>query len=422
MTLPAGFELEPQKGGLPPGFELEGQPTLADYGKRYLKDTAKGFFFGEGPLPPGPAGAAAGASKLANELLEKGAYRAGQFVTDQATGMGASPEVAAGAGYAANVGTQAVPALAGGAGASRVLSGPMQSAARELMARALRAPLAAQRTGKEATAVETLLTEGHNPTLGGARDMWNKVSNIGDEVKARIANSTAATTVDDILREARASALRRFEDKPNALQAGEQISAAAENFAGHPTLQRAERYAANEIPMQEAQRLKQGYQAGVGDKGYGELKTPETEMEKAIAAQLRIAISRGVPEVSALNAREAGLITAAKLAERRGYMSGKNNPVSLGTSFAAIQGEPAAALGMYANSSDMVKSLLARGLYSGSERIPQAAASLGIARMGKEGATEAPPAYPNIPGMPVSPDDPDQWARAAIARALMNAR
>jgi hypothetical protein len=52
------------------------------------------------------------------ELLERGAYSAGGDVTDVASGMGASPEVAGGAGFAANVGVQAIPTLLG-AGAGR---------------------------------------------------------------------------------------------------------------------------------------------------------------------------------------------------------------------------------------------------------------------------------------------------------------
>src|SRR3990167_10122757 len=92
----------------------------------------RGVTSGGGPLG-GIMGMTGEGIKQSGELLNRGAYRAGGAVTDVASGMGASPEVAGGAGYLANVGVQAIPTLLG-AGAGRAaqpaVTAPFKAAGR----------------------------------------------------------------------------------------------------------------------------------------------------------------------------------------------------------------------------------------------------------------------------------------------------
>ena len=106
-----------------------------------------------------------------NALIDKAAYGLGGKVTDASAGAGMSPEVAAGLGFATNVGTQAIPTILGGEAAKLVGSPTMKAAGQRVMQAALK-PTAANLVGgqksKAAQAIRTMLDEGVNVTPSGA--------------------------------------------------------------------------------------------------------------------------------------------------------------------------------------------------------------------------------------------------------------
>lgn len=232
------------------------------------------------------------------------------------------------------------------------------------MSSAIKPTLESLRTGDAAKAIKTMLQEGYNPTAGGVEAMKAKISELGDQVSQAIANSPAT-----INKNAVGSRLLELLDKvkkqvnPNADMAA--VEKSLNEFLSHPALS-----GKTDMTAALAQELKQGTYRQLGNKPYGEMKGAETEAQKALARGLKEEISAAVPEVAPLNARESSLITAKDVAERRALMEANKNPLPLGASIGAVAHDPMSTLGLYANSSAFIKSMLARALYSGAERIP----------------------------------------------------
>lgn len=313
-------------------------------------------------MPYGIIGATAGAMPAIQRGIDETAYAAGGKVTDAATKIGLSPEVAAGAGFATNVGIQAVPAVLGGQGA-KAAAPVLESGAERLMQSALKPTLKDLQTGRAATAIQTMLDEGINATKGGVEKLRSKISELNREITQAIVSSPAtvdkgkvASTLFDLTKKVEKQAT------PQADLA--EITKAWDEFLTHPLLT-----GKQDIPVQLAQELKQGTYRALGNKSYGEMKGIDTEAQKALARGLKDEIATAVPGVGALNAEESQLLTALKVAERRAMMEGNKNPAGLGL-LAHNTGGMAAFL---ADRSGLAKSLLARLLHSGSENIPNAA-------------------------------------------------
>jgi hypothetical protein len=306
-------------------------------------------------------------------------YAAGGKVTDIASGMGASPEVAAGAGYLTNVGLQAATLPFGGPAKSA--KPVMEAGARALMQSAAKPTLEQLRTGKAARAIDTMLKDGYNPTKGGVEKMKAAIASLNDEISTTIGNSTAtvdkgkvAAYLDD--------ALKKFEMQVTPGSDTKAIEAAWTEFLNHPML-----VGKDQIPVQLAQQMKQGTYKALGDKSYGELKGASTEAQKTLARGLKEEIGKAHPEVAAMNLKESELINALKVAERRALVDANKNPVGLGP----LAGHPGWMAAFLADRSALVKAMAARGLYAGSEQIPLTAARAAIAA----GASQA--------GMPSDP-------------------
>lgn len=125
------------------------------------------------------------------------------------------------------------------------------------------------------------------------------------------------------------------------------------------------------IPLQTAQTLKQGLHKDLADQ-YGALKAPEVEAKKMLAHVLRMELEKGAPAIAPLNKRASDIWNAHNVAQRRALVAGNHNPIPLGASVATAVNNPAAALGLWANSSDIAKSYIARALY-GAGQIAQPA-------------------------------------------------
>lgn len=342
-----------------PAAEPE-KPT--GYGGRMAQAAArmaKGFAAG-GPLGVALAGVNE-ATGITNDLAAEGAYKAGGRVTDLATSAGASPEVAAGAGYVTNVAMQAAPALLAGKLTGMASRPAAEAGAKSLMRSALKPVLADARTGKAARAIDTLLNEGVNVTPGGLRVLRDKVDDLNRQIADQIRSSTATVDKQAVYGPVK-EALDKFRMQVNPNSDINAIKGAWDEFVNHPMI------SGDNIPVQLAQKLKQGTYKALGNKSYGELKGAEIEAQKAIARGLKDEVAKAVPGVDKLNARESELLNALNVAERRVLVSLNKNPGGL----AWLSSNPKAAAAFMADKSELFKSLLARMLNAGGERIPQA--------------------------------------------------
>jgi hypothetical protein len=340
-----------------PQVQTPEKPTVLGTAKSLLQDalgtsakTVLGLKGGASDVLSGPS-----------ELMDKAAYNTGGVVTDMAAKV-LPPEVAAGAGFAANVGVQAIPMLLGGAIGQKASPG-FEYAAKRSMQSALKPTIADLRTGNAAKAIDTMLSEGVNVSSGGAAKLRSKIGDLNNEVMQAIANSpatvdkyAAARTMRDLIQD--------FTKQVNPKSDITAIRSAWQEFIDHPLLK-----GKTDIPVQLAQELKQGTYRALGSKPYGELQGAATEAQKALARGLKNEISAAVPGVAKLNAQESQLINALNVAERRVLMSANNNPAGL----ALLAQNPSQMAAFMADKSDLFKSIVARMLYSGREAIPRTA-------------------------------------------------
>lgn len=344
------------------GWETIGAPAKPSKTQSFLDDTKRGLMFG------GPMGAAVyPIMKRGNEAIAQLAYEGGGKVTDIASNLGASPEVAAGAGYATNVGIQAIPSLVS-MPLGRMGTAPFEKGARSLMTSAIKPTLKDLKSGDAARAVDTLLKEGINPTAGGVTKLRASIGQLNDDIAKAIEGSSAS-----IDKEAAGQHLmgtyKKFLNQVNASSDLNAIRGAWDDFINHPLLA-----GSDKMPVELAQKMKQGTYKVLAKK-YGQIGTAETEAQKAIARGLKDEIAQAIPQVSALNARESELINALNVAERRALMEANKNPMGL----SLLANHPATWAAFLADRSALVKSLLARGMESGKQAIPQGILGTGVA-------------------------------------------
>lgn len=302
------------------------------------------------------------ANKFLSDAMDKLAYRAGGAVTD-VTG---SPE----AGFAANVGVQAMPMLAGGQ-LAKAAAPAIEAGARKLMGSAAKPTLEQWKSGEAKRAIDTLFAEGLNPTEGGVEVLKKKISGLNDEIDKAISGSTETVTAGNAGKPL-LDTLKRFQ---NQVAPQDDLSAIAKvwsMYRDHPALG-----GKTDMPVQLAQQLKQGTYRQI-DKKYGELGAAETEAQKAIARGLKEEIATKVPEVAPLNAKESELINTLNVIERRAMLDLNKNPMSI----ALLAHNPASFAAFMADKSALFKSLMARMLNAGKEQIPATTSRLGISGYG----------------------------------------
>lgn len=316
---------------------------------------------GRGLITGGPMGMVAGAGtemlKQQGEALDAAAYDAGGKVTD----LTGSPEL----GFAANVATQAIPSILGGKAATAVAP-TLQAGGRALMQSALKPTVKDIRTGKASRAIDTLLEEGINPTKGGVEVLQTKVADLGDEIDKAVSASSMTINKGDVGKRIQET-YNQFKNQVNPQSDLDTIKKAWVGFRDHPLL-----IGKQEIPVQVAQDMKQGTYTQLRKK-YGEMGSADTEAQKSLARGLKEEISAAVPEVAPLNAKQGELLNALTVSERRALMDLNKNPMGL----ALLSHNPAGWAAFMADKSALFKSVVARMLHSGSERLPQAAGTAG---------------------------------------------
>lgn len=340
-----------------------------------LMEAAKGA---PGGLMGMTASVGAMVTKALDDAIHHGAYNAGGHITDFLSKLGLSPEAAAGGGQVANVGLQALPAVAG-MGIGRTVAPLMEAGAEKLMASALKPTLKDWRTGRADQAIGTMFDEGVNATRGGMETLRKRVFDIGDKVKGELAGSNA--TVD------KGAVASRIQDAIAKIEKGnptpQDMTQAAERvynqFMQNGLVPR-------DIPVQQAQELKQGIYKILEDK-YGArvgIDPGTVAAQKALARGFKEEISAAVPQIEALNARNSNLINALKVGERRALMDLNKNPMG----FALLTHNPATLAAYMADKSALFKSIVARTMNAGAKEIPEgigAAAGVGYSASQDQG-------------------------------------
>ena len=340
-------------------------PSYADK----LKSSGMNVF--RGLITGGPVGAAAAgvgeAMRTIDDATDMAAGAAGGAVTDAAATV-ASPETAAGLGYATNVGVRALPMILSGQLAKSAAAESFKSMGRSTMQSAIKPTYEQLRTGKAADAIETMLKEGITVNEGGLNKLLTQVHKLDDDVTKAIASSTATVNKGDVglrLKEV----FDKFKNQVNPQSDVEAIKKAWMEFRNHPLL-----VGKQDIPVQLAQQMKQGTYKALGDKPYGELQGASVEAQKALARGLKETISSAVPAVAPINAKLGQTLNAANVLERRVLMAPNNNLLGL----TPLGPNPLSWALFMADRMPGLKSLTARGLYSGAEQIPATAARVGV--------------------------------------------
>lgn len=284
-----------------------------------------------------------------------------------------SPEL----GYAANVAASAVPAVLGG-GIGSTASPLFKEAGRGLMQSAIGPSAANLSRGKVEGAIETMLQQGYNATNAGVASMKRKAEEIKEMVKQLTDNSGKLINTTPV-RQNIAKVEAKAGQGPSSVQDIGTVQRVEREIFENPNIDQI-----GTMSVKNAQAMKERIQAKIGDAGYGLGLKPAVEKDalKAGGRGFRQAIEYAEPGVRPLNAAAGELRNAVNVAGPKAALQGNQNPLPLGASLAASVSNPAAALGMYANSSAYIKSLLARLLYSGSEVIPTATGAALGAKLG----------------------------------------
>jgi hypothetical protein len=321
-------------------------------------------------MPMGPLGVPMAATFAVSDQLDKwlqrGAYDAGGAVTD-ATG---SPK----AGFATNVGIQALPALLSGKLAGALAKPALESASTSLMQSAIK-PAAADLLSKDADrAIKTMLNEGINVTPGGMAEIRKRVGTLSDEVSQIIKNSDkgvntqkVADTVNRAFNKFRYAVVNRDANLASIQDARQQFVKAIDDLDPMGA-----EY--GNIPVQLAQKIKQATQRLLAD-DFGGLSRAQLEAGKDLAFGLRKGIESAHPEVIAKNAKMEELLNALSVSEKHALQSMNKNPAGL----SLLAENPKAAAAFMADRSAAFKSILARMLNAGKERVPEAVGASGVA-------------------------------------------
>lgn len=303
-------------------------------------------------------GQAATKSKLANALMRTGIGAAEGY----GTGTLINPEEA----------WKSAVVQGAFAGATPLAAELLNRGAKRLMMSAIKPAKSELESGAGQRAVNTMLEEGVNPTLNrtifgrGLDTLESKIGELNNQISTIIKNSQGTVSksqvigyLDDLLNKA------KYSFAPDSDIAA--VQAVKDQFMSHPLLPKPTNTGlietsatkVDEIPIQLAQKLKQGTYKSIGTKNFNEIGGYTKEALRAGAKGLKEGVASAEPSVAALNAKEGDLINALDVAESRAYQALKNNPAGI----AGLANDPAQFALMMADRSDAFKALIARMMY-----------------------------------------------------------
>lgn len=227
--------------------------------------------------------------------------------------------------------------------------------ARRLMQSAIKPTLKQLKTGDAQVAVDTLLEYGINPNSRGVEKLGMKIDDLNTLIADKLKGSNASVSRQDVLGYLD-DVSGKFSNQVSPTSDLNAIKGVADDFMAHPAI------TGNNIPVQQAQTLKQGTYKALAGK-YGEAGSAATEAQKALARGLKEKIADAVPGIGQLNAEEARLIKTLGVAERRALMELNKNPVGL----SLLAGNKAAFAAFMADKSAAFKALTARAINRAAE-------------------------------------------------------
>ena len=230
----------------------------------------------------------------------------------------------------------------------------IKAGASRLMQSALKPAIADLKNGNAAIAVRTLLEDGINATKGGVNKLRNMIEMKGSVIDDMVANSTGTVSRPEVMKSLDYTR-NKFMNQVSPTSDLNAIKNVADDFMSHPSI--ISKGASDVMPVQQAQALKSGTQK-VLSKKYGQLGSAETEAQKSLARGLREQISKAIPDIAPLNAKEAELIKTLNVVERRALMDANKNPMGL----ALLANNPASWAAFMADKSALFKSLAARSI------------------------------------------------------------
>lgn len=310
-------------------------------------------------LGGGPIGAIGNLGmKQIDQAIDRGAVEGGGVVTDMASRMGASPEVAAGAGVVGNMGVRSIPTIAG-ALAGKLIEPVTRNApvvgSRAIMQSALKPSSKDLASGDAAKAIDTMLDGGFNVTPGGVAEMRALVKKLSGEVDDLVNASPGIVKRDPAVRAEMVEQLKKFREQVNPTS---DLKAIRDSWAEF------KRTIPPEISVARAQALKKGTYGILADK-YANLGTvgdeAGTQSQMALARGMRKSVEQNVPGALPKNKRMQELINAMEMAEGRSGIAGNRDIAGI----ALLANHPVAGAAMLADRNPWFKSILARYLHSG---------------------------------------------------------
>ncbi len=248
--------------------------------------------------------------------------------------------------------SEAVPSM--GVGSMAQGATALSDIGRNLMQRALKPTMGAQKRGDAAVAIDTMLEKGFNVSKGGIEKLRGEIDSLNQQISDKIANST------EVVDKAAAGKylnqlMEKFKNQVNPGADVEAIHKAWDEFKNHPAWQ-----GGLDMAVQAAQSIKKGTYDQLRKK-YGQMGTADVESQKALARGLKDEISAKVPEVGPLNAQDSKLIKTLGVAERQQMQQANKDPGS----FAWLAHSPVSFAAYMADKSSLFKSMMANILYRG---------------------------------------------------------
>lgn len=261
-----------------------------------------------------------GAAPITSALAYGGGALSSKVGSGLALKAGATPDQAALAGDVAG--------LAGGAGIAKLSSLASNTGLAQRMYRSALKPSTVLPEAKVQNIVQTGLREGVPVSAGGAEKLGNLIDDINQQIAGKIQSSAAqGATVNKFAVASRlGGTAQRFATQVNPTADLNAISESGNEFLTNQP--------AN-IPVDQAQALKQGTYQQLKGKAYGELKSATIESQKALARGLKEELASQIPEIGDLNSRESQLIGLDGALERAVNRISNHQIIGIGTPIAA---------------------------------------------------------------------------------------
>jgi hypothetical protein len=224
-------------------------------------------------------------------------------------------------GMAQNAVREAIPQAIGlaamkyGPGITDSAGQSLKRGAQSTMVRAINPTLKQELTGQAEFAAKELLKRGLSPNVKGVDTVMRGIDDMNARVAAEIEASNATVPKQAAL-DALKPVQERFAYRPNIDANQSSIGKVAEELINHP------RVPGMEIPVQEAQLLKLGYQRAARP-AYGEEATAAQEGYKGVARALRKEIETAHPNVGPWNAEASNLHRILNVIERSAAQNAK---------------------------------------------------------------------------------------------------